>query len=62
MKKTKSPRVLITLECTNCIKNLKIRGVARYISIKNRRNTPEKIELLKHCLYCNKHTLFKEIK
>jgi large subunit ribosomal protein L33 len=29
---------------------------------KNRRNTPDKMELLKHCRYCNKHTIHKEVK
>jgi large subunit ribosomal protein L33 len=30
--------------------------------MKNRKNTPERIELKKFCPYCNKHTIHKEIK
>jgi len=63
-KKTKGPRVLITLECTNCTKELNKRkaGISRYSSTKNRRTTPERIELSKYCCFCNKHTIHKEIK
>ena len=64
MAKNKGPRVIITLECTKCKENEKKRsaGVSRYLTQKSRRNTPNKIELLKHCRYCNKHTIHKEIK
>lgn len=60
-KKKKSARMLIILECTECILNDK-KGVSRYHTTKNRRNTPEKLEIFKHCPYCNKHTKHKEIK
>jgi large subunit ribosomal protein L33 len=64
MAKNKGPRIIITLECTKCRGNDKKRsqGVSRYLSVKNRRNTPDKLELLKHCRYCNEHTIHKEIK
>jgi large subunit ribosomal protein L33 len=64
MAKNKGPRIIITLECTDCKQNKNKRslGVSRYSTTKNRRNTPEKIELLKHCRYCNKHTIHKEVK
>jgi large subunit ribosomal protein L33 len=64
MAKTKSPRVLITLECLNCPTNPSIqkRGRSRYHMSKNRKNTPAKLELLKYCPFCNKQTLHKEIK
>jgi large subunit ribosomal protein L33 len=64
MAKNKGPRVLITLECTECRENTEKRssGVSRYLSSKNRRNTPEKLEISKFCRYCNKHTVHKEIK
>ena len=64
MAKSKGPRITITLECTECRTNLKKRttGVSRYLSSKNRRNTPEKLEISKYCSYCNKHTIHKEIK
>jgi large subunit ribosomal protein L33 len=64
MAKNKGPRTIITLECTECRQNKQKRaaGVSRYLSSKNRRNTPEKLEILKHCPFCNKHTIHKEIK
>ena len=47
MAKTKSTRLLITLECTECRSNTNKRtaGVSRYTTQKNRRNNPERIEL-----------------
>ena len=64
MAKSKGPRIMITLECTECRQNENKRslGVSRYLTSKNRRNTSEKLELLKHCRYCNKHTIHKEVK
>ena len=64
MAKNKGTRILITLECTECRSNTNKRstGVSRYISQKNRRNNPERIELKKYCRRCNKHTIHKEIK
>ena len=64
MAKNKGARVLITLECIECRVNIdkKTTGVSRYTSEKNRRNTPERIELKKYCSNCNEHTIHKEIK
>jgi large subunit ribosomal protein L33 len=64
MGKNKGPRIFITLECTKCRtnENKRSQGVSRYLTTKNRRNTQEKLELLKHCRYCNQHTIHKEIK
>lgn len=64
MAKNKGPRTLITLECVECRLNAEKNrnGVSRYLSSKNRRNSPEKLELAKYCAYCKKHTLHKEIK
>lgn len=63
-KRKKSARILIILECSECPLNLKkySSGISRYYLSKNRKNNPEKLENLKHCKYCNKHTLHKEIK
>merc|ERR1712176_658532 len=46
MAKTKGVRVIITLECTTCRTNTDKRsnGVSRYTTMKNRRNTPERLE------------------
>lgn len=64
MAKNKGTRVLITLECTECRSNTMKRssGVSRYITKKNRRNNPERLELKKYCPNCNRHTMHKEIK
>lgn len=64
MAKSKGPRIVITLECTMCRQNQNKRspGISRYLTTKNRRNTPDKLELLKYCSHCNKHTVHKEIK
>nr|YP_009296968.1 ribosomal protein L33 [Ceramium japonicum]AOM66311.1 ribosomal protein L33 [Ceramium japonicum] len=67
MGKSKGARIVITLECEcrtqeNNIKQQRKKGIFRYTSTKNRRNTPARIELNKFCPNCNKHTNFKEIK
>ena len=64
MSKNKGTRILITLECTECRSNNNKRsaGVSRYLTKKNRRNTPNRMELKKYCNNCNNQTLHKEIK
>jgi len=64
MAKNKGSRILITLECTECRSNINKRslGVSRYITQKNRRNNPERLELKKYCSHCNKQIIHKEIK
>jgi len=64
MAKSKGPRIIITLECTECRQNgtKRSEGVSRYSSSKNRRKTSEKLELSKYCTHCNKHTIHKETK
>ena len=48
-------RVKITLACTECKRR-------NYVTKKNKRNNPERIEMNKHCKFCRKHTLHKETK
>lgn len=64
MAKSKGLRPIITLECIECRANSEKRspGVSRYTTTKNRRNTPTRLELKKHCRHCNRHTIHKEIK
>ena len=64
MAKNKGSRILITLECTECRSNINKRslGVSRYITQKNRRNNPERLELKKYFSHCNKQIIHKEIK
>lgn len=72
MAKNKGARILITLECIKCRSDLKKTSpynsyyqslkVSRYLTQKNRRNNPERLELKKYCSNCNKTTIHKEIK
>mgnify|MGYP000377024388 CR=1 FL=1 len=64
MAKNKGTRILITLECTECRSNnhKQSAGVSRYLTQKNRRNNPARMELKKYCPHCNKATIHKEIK
>jgi len=48
MAKSKDVRVTIILECTSCVRNdlnKESRGISRYITQKNRHNTPSRLEL-----------------
>ena len=60
-KKAKGNRVQVILECTE-IKNSGMPGTSRYITTKNRKNTPERLELMKYNPILKKMTLHKEIK
>nr|YP_009663498.1 ribosomal protein L33 [Ipomoea setifera]YP_010756684.1 ribosomal protein L33 [Melochia pyramidata]YP_010925453.1 ribosomal protein L33 [Melochia corchorifolia]QCU82247.1 ribosomal protein L33 [Ipomoea setifera]UNV38402.1 ribosomal protein L33 [Melochia pyramidata]WKD83684.1 ribosomal protein L33 [Melochia corchorifolia] len=62
MAKSKDVRVTIILECTSCGLNKESTGISRYITQKNRHNTPSRLELKKFCPYCYKHTIHGEIK
>ncbi len=56
MAKSKGARIVITLECKTSL------GVYRYTTTKNRRNTPNRLEIKKYCPLSKKHEIFKEIK
>ena len=65
MAKGKNIRIRVILECTTCTRNSvnkKSTGISRYITQKNRHNTPSRLELRKFCRYCYKHTIHGEIK
>ncbi|EXU60842.1 50S ribosomal protein L33 [Mesomycoplasma ovipneumoniae] len=49
------PREGLTLRCIDC-------KMENYITKKNKKTKPEKIEVKKHCHKCNKHTLHREKK
>ncbi|MDA0195678.1 MAG: 50S ribosomal protein L33 [Bacteroidetes bacterium] len=57
----KGNRVQVILECTEH-KNSGMPGTSRYISTKNRKNTPDRLELKKYNSVLKKYTLHKEIK
>ncbi|MDA3904478.1 MAG: 50S ribosomal protein L33 [Bacteroidales bacterium] len=60
-KKSKEARGQIILECTEHKKS-GIPGTSRYISTKNRKNTPERMELKKFNPILKKMTIHREIK
>jgi len=60
-KKSKEARQQIILECTEQ-KTSGVPGMSRYISMKNRKNTPERLELKKYNPFLKKVTVHKEIK
>jgi len=53
MAKATDIRPKITMACEDC----KHRN---YITKKNRRNDPDRLEMKKHCTTCNLHTVHKE--
>lgn len=57
----KQNRIQVILECTEH-KNSGKPGTSRYITTKNKKNTPERIELKKFNRILNKVTVHKEIK
>ena len=57
----KGNRIQVILECTEQ-KNTDVAGTSRYITTKNRKNTPERIELKKYNPNLKKMTVHKEIK
>ena len=60
-KKGKENRVQVILECTE-MKERGLPGTSRYITTKNRKNTPNRLELKKYNPILKKYTLHKEIK
>ena len=60
-KKSKGNRVQVILEWTEQ-KESGVPGMSRYITTKNRKNTPERLELKKYNPYLKRVTLHREIK
>jgi large subunit ribosomal protein L33 len=60
MARKKGIRVIVTLECTEARKE----GAtpSRYTTEKNRKNTPDKLELSKYNKHLRRHTVHREIK
>ncbi len=48
-------QTLVTLQCTECKRR-------NYSTSKNKTNVQDRIETKKHCKWCGKHTMHKEIK
>ena len=60
-KKAKGNRVQVILECTEQ-KASGVPGISRYITTKNKKNTPERLERKKYNPYLKKVTVHREIK
>jgi large subunit ribosomal protein L33 len=60
-KKSKEARVQIILECTEH-KTSGMPGTSLYVSVKNKKNTPERLELKKYNKILKKVTVHREIK
>ena len=56
----KGPRVIITLECTEARKEGA--SPSRYTTTKNKKTTPERLEMKKYNPHLRRHTVHKEIK
>lgn len=61
MAAKKGNRVQVILECTEH-KATGLPGTSRYITVKNKKNTPERIELRKYNDTMKRYTVHKEIK
>ncbi|MGI6737312.1 MAG: 50S ribosomal protein L33 [Anaerovoracaceae bacterium] len=48
-------RVKVTLACSECQQR-------NYMTVKNKKNTPDRVEFKKYCPFCKKHTVHKETK
>ncbi|MCD6320541.1 MAG: 50S ribosomal protein L33 [Candidatus Desulfofervidaceae bacterium] len=48
-------RVIIHLACTQCKRR-------NYTTTKNKKKTPDRLELKKYCPFCRAHTPHKEVK
>ncbi|GBD29760.1 50S ribosomal protein L33 2 [bacterium HR32] len=46
-------REIITLACTVCKRR-------NYVTTKNKKNDPDRLELSKYCKWCRKHTPHRE--
>ena len=60
-KKSKGNRIQVILECTEH-KNSGLPGTSRYITEKNRKNNPDRMELRKYNSIMRKYTVHREIK
>jgi large subunit ribosomal protein L33 len=60
-KKSKDARVQVILECTEQ-RESGVPGISRYITTKNKKNNPDRLERKKYNPYLKKVTLHREIK
>jgi large subunit ribosomal protein L33 len=60
-KKSRGNRLQVIMECTEH-KTSGLPGTSRYVTEKNRKNTPERLELKKYNPVMRKYTIHREIK
>ena len=60
-KKSKGNRIQVILECTEH-KATGVAGTSRYVTTKNRKNTPDRMERRKYNQILKRVTLHREIK
>ena len=60
-KKAKDQRIQVILECTEH-KSSGMPGISRYVTTKNKKNTPERLEMKKFNPILKRVTVHKEIK
>jgi large subunit ribosomal protein L33 len=60
-KKSKDQRIQVIMECTEH-KNSGMPGTSRYVTVKNKKNTPERLELKKFNPILKRYTIHREIK
>ena len=60
-KKSKEARVQVILECTE-MKASGLPGTSRYVTTKNRKNPPDRLEWKKYNPILKRYTIHKEIK
>ena len=60
-KKGKDVRIQVILECTEQ-KESGVPGISRYITTKNKKNTPDRLERKKYKPYLKRVTVHREIK
>jgi len=61
-KKKGVARTVIHLECTESRQLKDVRGISRYSTTKNKKNTPARLELMKFNKYLRRYTLHREVK
>eukprot|EP01025_Chloroclados_australasicus_P024102 TRINITY_DN2425_c0_g1_i1.p4 TRINITY_DN2425_c0_g1~~TRINITY_DN2425_c0_g1_i1.p4 ORF type:complete len:116 (+),score=7.39 TRINITY_DN2425_c0_g1_i1:50-349(+) len=60
MAKKKGVRMIITVECTEA--RAEGKTPSRYTTQKNKKNTPDRLEIKKYNPFLRRHTLHREIK
>lgn len=60
-KKSKEARIQVILECTEH-KTTNVPGTSRYVTTKNKKNTPDRLERKKYNPILRKITVHREIK